>query len=81
MLPAVLILAAYSRNYQDVELVDDYERLVTDTAAVFGEVAHPDKFMASCITILHPRDQYPSLEAFEMIGLPGIYEELVRVEE
>lgn len=80
-LPAILILACYSRYYVDVELVDDYDRLVEEYQATITECAHPDKFMASCIVILHPREQFPSYEAFEAIGLPALFPQLVNIEE
>lgn len=80
-LPAILILACYSRYYVDVELVDDYDRLVEEYQTAMAECAHPDKFMASCICILHLRDQYPSYEAFEAIGLPSLFSQLVNIEE
>lgn len=80
-LPAMLILACYSRYYADVELVDDYDRLIEEYQAAVAEVAHPDKFMASCICILHPREQFPSYEAFEAIGMPNLFPQLVNLEE
>lgn len=80
-LPAMLILACYSRYYVDVELVDDYDRLIDDYLQNVPECAHPDKFMASCICILHPREQYPSYEAFEAIGMPALFPQLVNLEE
>ncbi len=81
LLPAVLILACYSRYYVDVELVDDYDRLIDDYLQNVTECAHPDKYMASCICILHPREQYPSYEAFQAIGVPDLFPQLVNIEE
>lgn len=80
-LPAILILACYSRYYEDVELVDDYDRLVENYAQSVAEVAHSDKYLASCIRLLHARDEYPSLQAFEDVRVPDLYRELVNVEE
>lgn len=80
-LPAMVILACYSRYYMDVELVDNYDRLLDDYQTVVAECAHPDKFMASCICILHPREQFPSYEAFEAIGMPNLFPQLVSLEE
>lgn len=80
-LPAMLILACYSRYYVDVELVDDYDRLIEDYQASMADCAHPDKFMASCICILHPREQFPSYEAFEAIGMPALFPQLVSIED
>src|SRR5690606_8107213 len=69
-LPAILILACYSRYYEDVELVDDYDRLVEDYSTAIAEVAHSDKYLASCIRLLHAREEYPSLQAFEDVKVP-----------
>jgi hypothetical protein len=80
VLPAVLILACYSRYYEDVELVDDYDRLLDEVKQNIADFAHPDKYLASCIHILAQREQYPSLEAFEAVGVPNIYNELIQVE-
>lgn len=80
-LPAILILACYSRYYVDVELVDDYDRLIDEYQTAIAECAHPDKFMASCICILHPREQFPSYEAFEAIGMPNLFPQLTNIEE
>ena len=81
MLPAILILACYSRYYEDVELVDDYDRLVDDYWTAVAEVAHSDKYLASCIRLLHARDAYPSLQAFEDVRVPDLYRQLVTVED
>lgn len=80
-LPAVLILACYSRYYEDVELVDDYDRLVEDFSQAIEEVAHCDKYLASCIRLLHASDTYPTLQAFEDIRVPELYRQLVHVED
>lgn len=80
-LPAVLILAAYSRYHVDVELVDDYDKLLEMYQEVIPECAHPDKYLASCICILHPREQFPSLAAFEDINVPQLFTELTHIED
>lgn len=80
-LPAVLILACYSRYYEDVELVDDYDRLVDDYTQAVADVAHSDKYLASCIRLLHARDEFPSLQAFEDVRIPELYRQLVNIEE
>ena len=74
--PAVLILAAYAREY-GVELVDDYEALIQRFQDHVSECNHPDKYLASCICILYERDQVPDDESFEQVGIPTIYEELL----
>lgn len=81
MLPAILILACYSRYYEDVELVDNYDRLRERFLEEITDCAHPDKFLASCITILDPHEQYPSLEAFESVNVPALFRELVNLGE
>lgn len=84
VLPCVVILACYSRVYEDVELVDDYDRLIDDmrgAVSTFGIVAHPDLFMASCICILHQREEVPSYEAFSAINIPALFKQLVYLEE
>lgn len=73
-LPVVLIIAAYARDY-DVELVDDYEALIQRYLDHVDQCWHPDKFMASCITILYERGLSPSDEAFEAVKIPELYEE------
>lgn len=80
-LPVFVILACYSRYYADVELVDDYEQLLRNYQEAITVCAHPDKFMASCICILEPREQFPSIEAFEAIRLPELFSELIHIEE
>lgn len=80
-LPAMVILACYSRYYVDVELVDDYDQLLRNYQEAITQCAHPDKFMASCICILDPREQFPSIEAFEAINLPTLFSEMIRIEE
>ena len=73
-LPPVLILACYAREY-GVALVDDYDLLLSRYDANVATVFHPDKFFASCISLLAGRGQVPSDEAFESIKVPTIYEE------
>ena len=83
-LPAVVILACYSRYHEDIELVDDYDRLLDDYRAAIrtpGTTAHPDLFMASCIALLEPREQYPPMDSFEAIGVPAIFKQLINLEE
>lgn len=84
VLPAVLILACYSREYEDVELVDDYEALVIgfrDAISVPGQTAHPDLFLASSISILHDKAQAPSYEGFLDVRMDKIYNEMTNVED
>lgn len=80
-LPAILILACYSRYYVDVELVDDYDRLVEEYRTQIADVAHPDKFLASCIGLLHSSDAYPSYEAFQDVRIPDLFKQLTNIEE
>ena len=83
-LPPVLMLAAYAKYYEDVDLVDDYELLVEAQREAFrssGNCAHPDLFFASCICILDAQGMFPSKAAFQDIGVPAIFEELTAVEE
>lgn len=72
-LPCVVIMASYLRTY-DVELVDDFDKLIERYDDHISEVFHPDKFLASCISILHKRYQAPSAEAFESIHIHDVYE-------
>lgn len=84
VIPAVLILACFSREYEDVELVDDYEALVLafrDAISAPGQCAHPDLFLASCISILHDRAQAPTYEAFLTVKMDKMYNELTNVED
>lgn len=74
-LPAVLILASYAYDY-GIELVDDYDALIERFLMYRSDCAHPDKFMASCITILYERGLSPDDESFEAINIPNLYEEL-----
>ena len=80
-LPAMLILACYSRYYVDVELVDDYDRLVEEYRTQIADVAHPDKFLASCIGLLHSNDAWPSYEAFQDVRIPDLFKQLTNIEE
>lgn len=81
VLPAMLILAAYSRHFVDVELVDDYEKLIELHNEYIKEFAHPDKYLASCICILHEREQFPSYEAFEAVQVPRLFSEMTNIED
>lgn len=84
LVPAFVILATWALFYEGVELVDDYERLLEAHREAITEgslCAHPDLFMASCITLLAKREQHPCRESFEAIGFPGLFNELVLVEE
>jgi len=74
-LPCVLIMASYLRGF-DIDLVDDFDALVFRYDEHITECAHPDKFFASCISILHRRYLRPGDEAFEMVRVPSIYEEM-----
>ena len=75
-LPAVVILAAYARQY-GVDLVDDYVALLDRYWETLKETYHPDKFFASCIVILDETGQSPDEVSFETIRIPSIYEELL----
>ena len=75
-LPPVIILAAYARTYE-VDLTTDYDYLIDRYQERMSEVCHPDKYLCSCIVILHGRGQFPGDEAFEAINIPNIYEELI----
>jgi len=75
-LPAVLILAAYAASH-GADLVDDYDRLIERFRDQVWEVAHPDKFFASCCAILYDRGMYPDEISFQSINIPAIYEELL----
>lgn len=80
LVPAVLILACYALHHLDAELVDDYEKLVEvyrEAVSEFGMMAHPDLFMASCISLLHKRQEYPSLDTFYTINVPELFEQMV----
>jgi hypothetical protein len=74
-LPAVVIMAAYAKDYGS-ELVDDFDALLERYKENVLNCSHNDKFFASCICILSERYQSPSDEAYESINVPGIYEEL-----
>lgn len=74
-LPAVVILAAYAKEY-GVALVDDHDALLLRYWEHLKECSHNDKFLASCICILAGNGQAPSDEAFASVNVPGIYEEL-----
>lgn len=82
--PAVLILACFAREYADVELVDDYEDLIKamrEAISEPGQCAHTDLYLASCICILHDRQQAPSYESFVDVRVDKMFSELVNVEE
>lgn len=74
-LPCVVIMAGYLRLY-GAALVDDFDALIERYKDQVKECAHPDKFFASCIWVLHQRFLQPDEEAFESINVPAIYEEL-----
>lgn len=74
-LPAVVILSAYAQDY-GVNLTDDHIALLMRFDEHVTECWHPDKYLASCISILAERSMSPSDEAFEDINIPTIYEEL-----
>lgn len=81
-LPVVVMLAAWAKHYEDVDLVDDYEMLLEAQREAFrscGNCAHPDLYLASCICILDAQGQYPSRAGFEDVGIPAIFEELTNV--
>lgn len=83
-LPAVLMLSAYGKYYQDVDIVDDYELLVEaqrEAFRGFGNCAHPDLFFASCICILDARGEFPCRAAFEDLQIPVIFDETTNVGE
>lgn len=78
--PVIVILAAYGRHHAGVELVDDYDKLMElqrEATSVYGECAHTDLFLASCIAMLHRRDEFPCYEAFEAVGVPKLFDELI----
>jgi hypothetical protein len=75
-LPCVVIFACYARQYE-VELVDDYTRLLDRYWDEIKEFAHPDKFFSSSIVIMDETGATPTLEAFESINIPNLYEELL----
>lgn len=82
VLPAMLILACYAREYEDVELVDDYEGLVKavdEGMGEFGLFAHPDLFLASCIRLLHKREMAPSYEGFLDVKMDKMFQQLTNV--
>lgn len=74
-LACVVIMAAFLRTYS-VNLVDDFDALIDRFEMYVKDIAHPDKFFASCIGILNRRFQQPDEEAFDSINIPAIYEEL-----
>lgn len=74
-LPAVVILAAYLKDYGG-DLTDDHDALLDRYWENRDGCSHNDKFFASCIYILAQRCQSPSDEAYASINVPGIYEEL-----
>ena len=74
-LPPVVILATYARSY-GVELVDDFEVLIDKYRDNIRDCAHPDKFFASCCSLLFDRGMYPDEVSFQSINIPSIYEEL-----
>jgi hypothetical protein len=81
-LPAVVILAAWGRR-TNIDLVDDYEELLTRTRDAFNKCSlrHPDLFLASCICILASRGEAPTVGSFEQISIPAIFQELLGGEE
>lgn len=83
-LPVVVILAAYAKYHEDVDLVDDYELLLEAQREAFGSAgncAHPDLYLASCICILDSQGMAPSRAAFEDVAVPTIFTELTCVGE
>lgn len=78
-LPAVVILACYAVNYQGVELVDEYDTLLElyYQSVQDNTCAHPDKYLATCIYLLHKRDQFPSLDSFKDVRVDDLFEQLV----
>lgn len=78
-LPAVVILASYAVNYQGVELVDDFDTLLDlyYQAVEDNTCAHPDKYLATCIYLLHKREQFPSIESFHDVRVHELFEEMV----
>jgi hypothetical protein len=77
-LPAVVILAAYAYA-NEIALVDDYEVLLDRfSESLDGSIHHPDLFFASACRIIFDKiGGAPSSTAFESIGVPGIYNELM----
>lgn len=78
-LPCVTILACWLRAHRGVEVMEDYELLVAQMRSVFGSVAHPDLFMASCICIQHDMGCHPGLAGFEAINVPAVWEEMMEI--
>jgi len=79
--PAVLVLATWLRNYQGVEIVEDYDGLIEFQKELFGRCQSPVLYLASCICILYDRCEHPGEEAFLMEKIPQIYEEVMAEED
>jgi hypothetical protein len=79
--PAVVILAAYARQFLGVELVDSYERLLDVQREAFLEgCQHADKYFVSCICILAQRGEAPSEQSYIDLHIPEVFSELVTTE-
>lgn len=74
-LPCVLIMAGFLRQYS-VDLVDDMDALCQRWEDRIGDCQHADKYLASCVNLLHKRGMIPDAASFESVGIPQLYEEL-----
>jgi hypothetical protein len=83
LLPAAVLLGCYARNYEGVELFDDYDTLVDlldHALSAWGSVQHPDLYLASCARLLHKRHQIPDRQVFEELGFHEIFQAVITVE-
>lgn len=84
LVPALVILCAWSLHYNDVDLIDDYDALLElHREAIVGPdvlAAHPDMYLASCIALLAKREEFPGREAFEQVNVPSLYREILQQE-
>ena len=75
----VALLACYARNYEGVELVDDYDALL-DRIDEGHLPEHVDRWLLSCLLILHRRNHFPLRDVFEDLGYDDVYTQLVTIE-
>jgi len=76
-IPVVLIMAGWGLK-QDVELVDDFDKLIERFHENAGKgMQHPDLFLAGSICIMRERGQDVTVGGYEAVGIPDIYDILL----
>jgi hypothetical protein len=77
-LPVVLLMAAYAKTY-DVDIVDDYEHLLSrfqDELTQYGTVNHYDLYLCSSVVVNYENYRPTGRESLIEIGMNRFWDEL-----